>query len=95
MVKLIAVFAVGGLAFAASAEEFALVKDGAAVARFEFGAMPGAKAKAAAEKDVALFNRRLGEVSGAELEIVAYGAKATKRTKGTISLSVAVERPQS
>ena len=43
MVKLIAAFAVGGLAFAASAEEFALVKDGAAAARFELGAMPGAK----------------------------------------------------
>lgn len=68
MVKLIAAIAVGGLAFAASAEDFALVKDGAAVARFEFGAMPDAKALAAATNDVALFNRHLKEVTGCDLE---------------------------
>ena len=49
------------------AADFALVRDGAAVARFEFGAMPDEKMKAAAEKDVALFNRHLKEVTGCEI----------------------------
>ena len=49
--------------------DFALVKDGAAVARFEFGVMPDAKAASAATNDVALFNRHLKEVTGAELGV--------------------------
>ena len=70
------------VAFAATAlgGEFTLVEDGAAVARFEFGAMPGEKAAASAEKDVALFNRHLKEVTGAELKTAACGTKATERT---------------
>ena len=68
--------------------DFALVRDGAAVARFEFGAMPGEKAAASAEKDVALFNRHLKEVTGCELEAVASGTQATKRTKGTIKIDL-------
>lgn len=56
-------------ASAATAEggDFAIVKNGAAVARFELGAMPNAKSKAAAEKDVDLFNKYLKMVTGAEL----------------------------
>ena len=69
MEKMFVAFAVGGLALAALAEDFALVKDGAAVARFEFGAMPDAKAASTATNDVALFNRHLKEVTGAELEV--------------------------
>ena len=52
-----------------AAADFALVKDGRPVASFEFGTMPDEKAKAAAEKDVALFNKRLREVTGAELDV--------------------------
>ena len=70
------------------AADFALVRDGAAVARFEFGAMPDEKMKAAAEKDVALFNRHLKEVTGCELETVASGTQATERTKGTIKIDL-------
>ena len=56
-------------ASAAMAEggDFAIVKNGAAVARFEYGAMPDVKSKAAAEKDVDLFNKYLKMVTGAEL----------------------------
>jgi len=43
------------------------VKGGKAVAAFEFGAIPDEKEKLAAEKDIALFNKRLREVTGAEL----------------------------
>ena len=88
MEKMFVAFVAGGLALAALAEDFALVKDGAAVARFEFGAMPGEKAAASAEKDVALFNRHLKEVTGFELETVASGTQATERTKGTIKIDL-------
>ena len=59
----VAVAAVGARAGCAekAAADFVLVKGGKAVAAFEFGAMPDEKAKAAAEKDVALFNKHLKE----------------------------------
>ena len=88
MEKMFVAFAVGGLALAALAEDFALVKDGAAVARFEFGVMPDEKAASVATNDVALFNRHLKEVTGCELETAARGTKATRRTKGTIKIDL-------
>ena len=79
IVKWIAAFAVGGLAFAAPAEEFALVKDGKAVAEFEFGTMPDAKAAIVATNDIALFNKHLKEVTGAELVLRRGGDTAPYR----------------
>lgn len=67
-------------ASAATAEggDFAIVKNGAAVARFELGAMPDAKSKAAAEKDVDLFNKYLKMVTGAELAATAQDARCPR-----------------
>ena len=84
---IVAVAAVGAVV-AAFGAEFALVKDGAAVVRFEFGSMPDAKAASTATNDVALFNRHLKEVTGAELETAACGTKATARAKGTIKIDL-------
>ena len=75
-------------AMAAQGADFALVEKGAAVAAFEFGTMPDDKAKASAEKDVALFNKHLKEVTGCELATVANGTKATERAKGTIEIDL-------
>ena len=86
--KCIVAVAAVGASIAAFGAEFALVKDGAAVARFEFGSMPDAKAASTATNDVALFNRHLKEVTGAELQTAACGTKATDRTKGTIKIDL-------
>ena len=60
---------VAAIAATAMAADFALVKDGASCARIAFGEMPEAKAAASATNDVALFNKYLKRVTGAELPL--------------------------
>lgn len=72
---LVAVWA--GSASVAAGGDFAVVKNGKAVAAFEFGAMPDAKSKAAADKDVALFNKYLKMVTGAELAEAAQDSSCS------------------
>ncbi len=54
--------------------KFVIVKGGRPCAAFELGAIPDEKAKAAAEKDVALFNKHLNAVTGSELGWVNGGS---------------------
>ena len=51
-------------------KDFAIVKDGKSCAAFVLGSMPNEKARASAEKDVALFNKYLKKVTGVEIALV-------------------------
>ncbi|MBQ6245356.1 MAG: hypothetical protein IJK04_00710, partial [Kiritimatiellae bacterium] len=68
-ISAVAVLAVAAIAATDTAADFALVKDGAPCARIAFGATLGAKAAASATNDVALFNKYLKTVTGAELPL--------------------------
>ena len=74
-----AAFAAAAFFATAHGAEFALVRNGTAVAAFAFGTMPDEKAKASAEKDVALFNKHLKEVAGCELSAQNAAGGASRR----------------
>ena len=86
-------FCLAAVPFASEADtqsdvsKFVIVKGGRPCAAFELGAIPDEKAKAAAEKDVALFNKHLNAVTGSELGWV-NGGSAPCQNKIRIELKV-------